>query len=76
MPIEFHDRTTVEVPAGRFDAVHATLAGANQMWVTADDYIVLRMRLPRLNAEYVLTCLATGTGVVTDGRSPCSPGSP
>ncbi|MCC5870012.1 MAG: hypothetical protein JJU27_16035 [Gammaproteobacteria bacterium] len=75
MPIERHALTTVEVPAGRFDALHATLAGANEMWVTPEDFIVLRMRLPRLNAEYVLTCLISGTGLASDQGASCAGGA-
>ncbi len=75
MPVERHALSTVEVPAGRFDALHATLAGGNQMWITPEDFIVLRMRLPRLDAEYVLTCLASGTDLFSEEVAACPPGT-
>lgn len=76
MPLERKGVDAHEVPAGRFEALHVKLAGANDLWILPDEFIVLREVVPRVGAEYVLTSLARGEGLAGPGASPCIAWSP
>lgn len=46
---------TVEVPAGRFDAVRWRLSGVNDLWLVGEDRLVVKSVIAARDLQYVLT---------------------
>jgi hypothetical protein len=54
LQLEFIGPESVEVPAGRFEALHVRLAGVNDLWVTARDRLVIKSVIPARDLQYLL----------------------
>jgi hypothetical protein len=57
MPAERLGRERVRVPAGEFDTTRYRLAGANDLWIADEDWIVVKSVSPRQDREYRLVSL-------------------
>jgi len=59
----------LSTPAGDFDTVHYRLGGANDLWVSGEDRLLVRMLAPRARSEYLLVRLEREPAGV-DSRPP------
>jgi hypothetical protein len=60
---------TVEVPAGRFEAMHWKVAGMNDLYVVGPDRLVVKSVIPARGLQYVLT---SGEGLVSSAAIPAA----
>ncbi len=70
MPYERVGSARLSTPAGDFDTVHYRLGGMNDLWVSGEDRLLVRMIAPRAGSEYVLVRLEREPAGGVDGRRP------
>ncbi len=68
MPYERVGSERLSTPAGDFDTVHYRLGGANDLWVSGEDRLLVRMIAPRAGSEYVLIRLEREPAGARGGR--------
>jgi len=54
LTIEYLGEETVDVPAGRFQALHVRIAGVNDLWITPRDRLVVKSVITARNLQYDL----------------------